>query len=119
MKIRLSAALVAVVILGGCAAPQSQPANQQAAGTAPTAAPVAAVAAAPGAAPAATTVAAATPDQAQADAAAKKKKKCSDSTGSRLGNCGGGSGDYVQGENGDSYRAQMSTNSNAMTAIPH
>lgn len=82
MKTYLSAALVAALVLGGCAA-QNDASKQQA-----------------GAAPAA--------NVATADQAAPVKKKCSNQTGSRLAPCGEGSTtDAVQGTGGDDYRNSM------------
>ncbi|HMA48697.1 MAG TPA: hypothetical protein VKP60_03025 [Magnetospirillaceae bacterium] len=91
MKIQLSAALLAALVLGGCA-PQSDAGKQQ--------------------------VAAAADGQAQAQAPAPAKKKCADAnTGSRLGSCNGSS-DMVQGASGDAMKDQFRGGS-AMTGAPH
>ena len=101
MKIKLSAVLLAALVLGGCA-PQSDAGKQQ-------------VAATPAAA------GDATPAVAVADAqqAPVKKKKCdTESTGSRLANCHG-STDAVMGSSGDNVRDGFRNNGNVVTGVPH
>ncbi|HMA48696.1 MAG TPA: hypothetical protein VKP60_03020 [Magnetospirillaceae bacterium] len=115
MRLRLSVALTATLILGGCAAQQSQPAKPQAAVPAPTAAAAAAPAApATGADPAA----AAQLVDLTAPAQLAPKKKCEQvDTGSRLANCHG-STDAVMGAGGDHVRDDMRANGLVVTGVP-
>jgi PBP1b-binding outer membrane lipoprotein LpoB len=112
MRLQLSAALAATVILGGCAAQPSQPVKQQAAIEAPAAA-AAPAAPATGADPAAAQLVDLT-----APAQIAPKKKCEQvDTGSRLANCHG-SADAVKGAGGDHVRDDMRANGLVVTGVP-
>lgn len=102
MRLQLSVALTATLILAGCAAQQSQPAKQQAA------------------APATGTDPAAQAQMVDLSAPAQvaPKKKCETiDTGSRLANCHG-STDAVMGSGGDHVRDDFRANGLVVTGVP-